>query len=155
MSPFPKPRLHPCFASRARDLIDGKTIVVPLSRDLLIGSNGWEPVRSLIQGKDVIYLFFGDVSKLLEWMKARRGTLTLCCLRPWEAPSAFHYFRYYGRSTQSRSVNFAGGPTPKPQPWLDPCWHPQGFRRCHNGESSKEKGRWTVCTILRFCADDL
>ena len=29
----------------------------------------------MIQGKDVIYLFFGDVSKLLEWMKARRGRL--------------------------------------------------------------------------------
>lgn len=61
--------LHPCCASKCHSLLDDKTLVVYLTRDIIEGATAVEPIRRLIAGRGVIYIFFGDHKKFVSWMK--------------------------------------------------------------------------------------
>jgi hypothetical protein len=74
--------VHPCFAKRGKDLLDGKTVVVYYSEDMRFGLNTVEPIMSLAEGRGIIYVFYGHLEKLVTWIKERkqRLKLTVCDL---------------------------------------------------------------------------
>ena len=60
--------LHPSCALRCSELLDEKILVVYFTRDFLNGGDLIKPVKELISGRKVIYIFFGNYDKFLSWI---------------------------------------------------------------------------------------
>jgi len=94
--------VHPCFANRGKDLLNGKTLVVYYSVDFELaeltqkrGAQGSLEVESILQlagDKPIIYLFYGEISKLLRWIGRRHGKLHFAALDIEQPPVRFIIF---------------------------------------------------------------
>ena len=85
--------LHPCCATRCHLLLDNKTLVVYYTHSLIMGDRAVEPIRKLINGRRVIYIFFGNHGKFLSWTKEREGHLAYAIAETQRPPVRFVLLR--------------------------------------------------------------
>ncbi len=87
--------VHPCYALAGSHLLDGKTIVVYFTWDLLEGIGGglMEPVKQILKGRPVIYVFFGHYGKFVSWLQQKKNNLRYAVAELSRPPVRFIIFR--------------------------------------------------------------